>query len=332
MFPPLIRSPSLFFGEDDALPIPCHSQPDVQEMYLKEFFDSCRVSHLCRVVAHHPSYLRRSLDLQHFLMRGEGPLPPAWRHFIAIMACSQHDGAYVFTIQREEFLQVRRASCAGWHAAHLTLPSPSQNGGDPRWLQGLAHAPRKLQALAELNALLAHQPWLLRPEHMASLLRGEEAWSVTELVHAIVILITFQCLASLAWGLGIVMELGSGISDEEVRRRQRQASGGDGTPLLPVGHLRALMALPMPEDIKLSKEGDTELRRQLLRSPVEPAGAPAPAEPAVELQDLVSSESSVGTTSGEATSHSLRNAMVFESAGVGGTVAHVERGGRPRPL
>ena len=33
--------------------------------------------------------------------------------------------------------------------------------GDPSWLEDLSKAPPKLQKLAELNAVLAHQPWLL---------------------------------------------------------------------------------------------------------------------------------------------------------------------------
>lgn len=41
-----------------------------------------------------------------------------------------------------------------------------QVGGDPKWLNGLDEAPRKLQPLGELNKILAHRPWLLTKEHI----------------------------------------------------------------------------------------------------------------------------------------------------------------------
>ena len=37
-------------------------------------------------------------------------------------------------------------------------------GGDPKWLEGLDSAPRKLARLADLNGVLAHRPWLLGAE------------------------------------------------------------------------------------------------------------------------------------------------------------------------
>lgn len=40
------------------------------------------------------------------------------------------------------------------------------NGGQESWLASLQHAPPKIQRLAELNAILAHQPWLLTAEKL----------------------------------------------------------------------------------------------------------------------------------------------------------------------
>ena len=34
-------------------------------------------------------------------------------------------------------------------------------GGDPKWLEGLDHVPPKIQALNDINKILAHQPWLI---------------------------------------------------------------------------------------------------------------------------------------------------------------------------
>ena len=38
--------------------------------------------------------------------------------------------------------------------------------GDPEWLKGVDHIPRKLHAIMEINKLLAHQPWLVTKDHI----------------------------------------------------------------------------------------------------------------------------------------------------------------------
>ncbi len=63
-------------------------------------------------------------------------------------------------------------------------------GGDGEWLRGLEFAPTKVQALAEINALLARQPWKISKGHIQSLVKHQ--WSVAELVHAIIIMNTFH--------------------------------------------------------------------------------------------------------------------------------------------
>jgi len=45
------------------------------------------------------------------------------------------------------------------------------NGGDPEWLDGLDYVPTKLARLHSLNALLAHQPWLITSDDVADLVR-----------------------------------------------------------------------------------------------------------------------------------------------------------------
>ena len=39
------------------------------------------------------------------------------------------------------------------------------HNGNPDWLQGIKHAPRKLQDLGEINKILAHRPWLITKDH-----------------------------------------------------------------------------------------------------------------------------------------------------------------------
>jgi sestrin len=81
------------------------------------------------------------------------------------------------------------------------------NDGDPDWLEGVHKIPKKIQNLLEINAILAHQPWLINKEHVTALIKGEDAWSVAELVHALVLMASFRALAGVVWGLGITPEV-----------------------------------------------------------------------------------------------------------------------------
>lgn len=45
-------------------------------------FELDRVS---KVIGYHPSYLEHFLNIQNFIMRGDGPLPFVYRHYLAIM-------------------------------------------------------------------------------------------------------------------------------------------------------------------------------------------------------------------------------------------------------
>lgn len=80
-------------------------------------------------------------------------------------------------------------------------------GGDETWLQGLDHVPAKLLAICEINKILAHRPWLLTPEHIASLAKGKFCWTLAEVVHAIVILSHIHSLSSFVFSCGLTQEL-----------------------------------------------------------------------------------------------------------------------------
>ncbi len=78
-----------------------------------------------------------------------------------------------------------------------------------RVLPGLSFAPTKLQNLAMLNALLAHQPWLITKAHLEALTTGSDSdnWSIAELLQAVMILVTFHSLSGFAWGMAVVPEI-----------------------------------------------------------------------------------------------------------------------------
>ena len=82
-----------------------------------------------------------------------------------------------------------------------------QSGGDPQWLEGLEFAPAKIRKLAQINALLAHQPWRVSPWHILQLTRGDDSWSLPEVVQALAILAIFHSLAAFCWGMGVNPEV-----------------------------------------------------------------------------------------------------------------------------
>uniref|UniRef100_A0A0N7ZCN4 Sestrin n=2 Tax=Scylla olivacea TaxID=85551 RepID=A0A0N7ZCN4_SCYOL len=116
------------------------------------------------------------------LLHGDGPLPHTWRLYIAALAVCRHE--------------------VGW-LMHALLTDFRNAGGDIRWMAGVHLAPPKLYALVPINNLLAHRPWLLLPQHIQQLTKGEESWSLGELCQALCILTHFHALSSFLHGSGL---------------------------------------------------------------------------------------------------------------------------------
>ncbi|XP_036425046.1 sestrin-3 [Colossoma macropomum] len=139
-----------------------------------------RLDTVSQQMASHPQYLESFLRTQHYILYMDGPLPHPYRHYIAIMAAARHHCSYLVSLHSAQFLR--------W-------------GGDPLWLQGLEAAPPRLQQLDHINKVLAHQPWLLAHSHIQALLkRGEQCWSLAELVQAVVLLAHYHSLCSFIFG------------------------------------------------------------------------------------------------------------------------------------
>ncbi|XP_017881716.1 sestrin-1 [Ceratina calcarata] len=173
--------------------VPTSELPDLNNLdekthilLMDAFLQNNRLDHVSRVMASHPTYLEHFLRTQHFILRGDGPLPYDYRHLIAIMAAGRHQCSYLINLQKGEFLL---------------------QGGDPSWLQGLKSIPGKLQDLYEINKILAHRPWLLNKTHIEKLTKGADSWSLAEVVHAIVLLAHFHSLSSFVFSCGINEEL-----------------------------------------------------------------------------------------------------------------------------
>lgn len=160
---------------------------DVRALFQRAFQLTGRVSHLVQLLAWHKSYLSLFQDSVASIMVRDGPLPLSWRSYIGAMAASELRCHYLADTSQYYFLV---------------------NSGDPEWIKGLDYVSPKLFRLHELSSLLAHRPWLLTPDHIADLLASdqEDSWSVSELVHAIIVLCKHHSMSSIALGLGCAEE------------------------------------------------------------------------------------------------------------------------------
>eukprot|EP00299_Pterocystis_sp_00344_P009100 c3709_g1_i1.p1 GENE.c3709_g1_i1~~c3709_g1_i1.p1 ORF type:complete len:562 (-),score=136.82 c3709_g1_i1:148-1833(-) len=164
------------------LPEPKAGGPS-DEIIHRIFIQQGKITHFHRVMRWHPQYLEKFHATFHESLHSQGQLLVAWRHFLCIMAAARHSCGYLLEMSIREFLKCE--------------------GSDGSWLAGLSNLPSKLANIAELNALLAHQPWLITRSHMEKLMRGGDAWSAAELGQALIIMVTFHSLCGLVWALGI---------------------------------------------------------------------------------------------------------------------------------
>ncbi|KAH8272814.1 hypothetical protein KR018_000557, partial [Drosophila ironensis] len=139
-----------------------------------------------QVISYHPQFHDHFLGTQNFIMKGDGPLPNDYRYYLAIIAAARHQCPYLVKRYEKEFLN---------------------QGGDSSWLGGLDFIPAKLRAIYDINKILAHRPWLLRKEHIERLTKGKNSWSLSEVVHAMVLLSHFHSLSSFVFSCGLTQKL-----------------------------------------------------------------------------------------------------------------------------
>eukprot|EP00088_Acartia_fossae_P005036 TRINITY_DN12201_c0_g3_i1.p1 TRINITY_DN12201_c0_g3~~TRINITY_DN12201_c0_g3_i1.p1 ORF type:complete len:508 (+),score=92.85 TRINITY_DN12201_c0_g3_i1:90-1613(+) len=147
--------------------------PDIQNM-----LDNKSLQSIIQVLSEHESYMSSFLRAHSTLLRGDVPLSVPVRHYVAVMAASQHSCHNLVSAHRTEFLNA---------------------GGPPDWLEtGLSAVNSKLQKLGKINDILAHQPWTITPSHIEEITRpgGKDNWSLSELVYAIVLMAHFHSFSS----------------------------------------------------------------------------------------------------------------------------------------
>jgi sestrin len=109
-----------------------------------------------------------------FTFKKNSSLPIQWKYYLALMACSTMKNEYLTRLFEEEFLD---------------------NDGDINWLiLGLNVVPNKLKQLANLNNIIAHQPWNIKIEELNKL---KNILNISELTEACLILMEFQKMSLL---------------------------------------------------------------------------------------------------------------------------------------
>jgi sestrin len=156
--------------------------PELQNWLEDVFLISGRISHLDRMLCMLPKFYPIFATCLNQVMRENGPLPVHYRHYLAVIASARYKCRYLINLHEIEFLRA---------------------GGDSKWLKGIENLPEKMQAILHFNACLAHQPWRLNSATIQTLVENNGSWSLSELVHAVVILSTFHMLSGLVHGLGI---------------------------------------------------------------------------------------------------------------------------------
>eukprot|EP00397_Hematodinium_sp_SG-2012_P022843 GEMP01023697.1.p1 GENE.GEMP01023697.1~~GEMP01023697.1.p1 ORF type:complete len:568 (+),score=75.03 GEMP01023697.1:110-1813(+) len=173
------------FEASDAYPIPNLDNPiwsGIFRTHVGRFLSTHWALSL------HEPFLERFSATMTALMKNEGPLLTPWRNYLAIMAACRHSCESLARFQQEMFLF---------------------NGGDPQWLEDPSTVPPKLLAMEDINATLAHNPWLISAESLRPYLDPEEAslrWNIQEFLAAICVLTTHHALCSFIYGLGLLPE------------------------------------------------------------------------------------------------------------------------------
>lgn len=169
---------------------------NLRTFHLNCYFSTGRISNLGRILSYFPRFYESTIVLHDELIRKQGgPLQRVTKLYLSIMAAAQCSCQYFVSYFAKKFLQL---------------------GQNPEWIEGLHKAPRKIQRLGKINALLAHQPWRLRQEDIEELLgRSKESidngdlsdqWTMGELVQTICILVVVNCQAHFCLAVGLVPE------------------------------------------------------------------------------------------------------------------------------
>jgi sestrin len=156
-------------------------------------------------------------------------------------------------------------------------------------LEGLDHVPLKIQALNDINKILAHQPWLIAKTDIEALVKpGPNSWSLSELMHAVVILCHYHCLCGFAHGCALNAEIDTkyGHIMRPLSQELETEVSPSGSRLGSLSTSRASLASEsMPSEDVEEKELD-EMREMILETLREDRPADDETTAELELQEF----------------------------------------------
>lgn len=184
--------------------------------HLNCYLSTGRISNLGRILSYFPRFYESTIVLHDELIRKQGgPLKRSIKLYLSILAAAQAKCQYLVSYFSKKFMQL---------------------GLSREWLDGLHRAPRRIQRLSLIIAILANQPWRIRKVHIEELLgrskescmRGDSSdqWTMGELVQAISILIVVNCQAHFCLAVGVVPEPDT-FGGACIRQRQDEKAASD---------------------------------------------------------------------------------------------------------
>lgn len=184
----------------------------LQAYHISRYMKTGRISNYAKMVSYFPRYYEAAFELHDSLIGKQGgPLQRITKYYIAVLAAAQSNCQYFVSYFTYKFLQL---------------------GEHSEWLIGLSYAPRKLQRLGKIGAILAQQPWRFSSGDVGDLLvrsrtsieSGEhvsDQWTMSELVEALCILSLVIHQSQFVLATGVVLEADN-FGGASMRRRRAQ--------------------------------------------------------------------------------------------------------------
>ncbi|ORY80500.1 PA26 p53-induced protein-domain-containing protein [Protomyces lactucae-debilis] len=246
------------------------ASPSLRQLHISCYQASGRITNLGRILSYFPRFYETTIMLHDELIRKTGtPLQRVTRLYLCLMAAAESKSQYHISYYTYKYLQL---------GEHL------------EWLEGIDKAPRRVQKLAIVNSILAHQPWKTTRAHIQDLLgRSKDAvhtsdqWTMGELCQAMCILTVVHSQARFVLGCGVVPEPDTfgGACIRKATRNQHTLDLGeqrDGLNVVPLfmtsphayaskTTLTSMMAIPTVVDFsrRLSNGSEGESMPSLLR-------------------------------------------------------------------
>ena len=80
-------------------------------LFIDAFIQNNRLDHVTQLMGYHPEYLDCFLKTQQYLLRGDGPLPYHFRHYIAIMVSPLKFHIIIIMVEKSVILHTGVIRC-----------------------------------------------------------------------------------------------------------------------------------------------------------------------------------------------------------------------------